>query len=144
MARKRYAFSTAVTIGQPIDSVWEAVGDFHDLSWCPNVVSSCTRVGDASGKATGARRIVNDAFHERLRARSDYQHLIGYHVEQGPPPVSSHEVAGFLVEMRLSPVGDNATNVACNVLWAAENDDAIAFCESTYAAMLRDLRNSLE
>ena len=46
------------------DTVWNALRDFHDLSWSNNVVEKVTPVGDASGTEVGARRILNDAFHE--------------------------------------------------------------------------------
>jgi len=56
----------SITVNQSIDRVWNTINNFHDMSWCPNVITSCVPGGDASGDEVGAKRVLNDAFHETL------------------------------------------------------------------------------
>lgn len=48
------------------NEVWETIKDFHDLSWSKNVVTDAEKVGDKNGREVGAKRILNQAFHETL------------------------------------------------------------------------------
>lgn len=62
-----------IEIEQSIDTVWEIIKDFHDMSWASDVITSVAKVGDKSGYELGAKRIINDAFHETLIEKdSDY------------------------------------------------------------------------
>ena len=133
---------TAITINQPIDKVWDTINDFHDLSWCPNVVSSCDALGDIPGDKTGAVRVFNENIQEILKERNDDDHVIRYAVEKGPAPIS--EVFGFVGEIKLNPVMDGVTQVQWSANWNANNRDAIKFCTETYVAMLEDLRETMK
>ena len=42
-----------IEINAPVDTVWNAIRDFHDMGWAPNVITSVEKVGDAPGE--GAR-----------------------------------------------------------------------------------------
>ena len=46
-------------INASIDKVWGKIRDFHDLTWAPNVVTSCVPVGDKKGDQVGAQRILS-------------------------------------------------------------------------------------
>ena len=60
-------------IDAPIEKVWSAIKDFHDLSWATNVVTSVEKVGEVKGSEVGAKRILNEAFHETLISICDGQ-----------------------------------------------------------------------
>ena len=36
------------------------------MSWAPGVITLVTKVGDKNGNKVGAKRVLNDAFHETL------------------------------------------------------------------------------
>lgn len=141
MPSKRLISNTSTTIYQPIEKVWDTISNFHDLSWCPNVVSNCVPMGEVSGNTTGAKRVVNDAFHERLRAHTSSTHMIGYIIENGPPPISSNDVH---IQISLSQMTDDVTHVALNVSSSAENSDSNNFCTTTCISMFDDLRKTLQ
>ncbi len=54
----------SIVINAPIETVWERVKDFHNLSWAPNVITNCVNSGDEKGTEVGAKRILNGVFHE--------------------------------------------------------------------------------
>ena len=82
----------SVTINVPIEKVWETVRDFHSFSWAPNVITSCVKQGDKGGLETGAKRILNDAFHETLLELDEENHRIRYRINEGPSPITPAEV----------------------------------------------------
>ena len=56
----------STVINAPADKVWAVLKDFHNLSWAKNVVAKVAVIGDKSSTEVGAKRILNDAFHETL------------------------------------------------------------------------------
>jgi len=54
----------SVTVNAPVDQVWDTLRKFHDFSWCPDVITQLEVVGDSGGTETGAKRILNGAFHK--------------------------------------------------------------------------------
>ena len=58
-------------VNAPVDRVWTALRDFHDMSWAPQVITSFEKVGDATGDQIGAKRLLNGVFHETLRGLDD-------------------------------------------------------------------------
>lgn len=58
-------YNSAV-VNAPAEKVWETIKNFHDLSWCKNVVQKVAVVGSKKGNEIGAKRVLNDAFHETL------------------------------------------------------------------------------
>jgi len=56
----------SAVINASIDEVWSVVSNFHEINYAPEVISSVTSVGGTSGTKAGAKRILNDAFHETL------------------------------------------------------------------------------
>lgn len=91
-------------INAPVEKVWAAISNFHDLSWAPNVVSSCESVGDTSGTEVGAKRILNGAFEAALMDVDVAAHRMKYSIDNGPSPVSSSEVSNYTGEIKQTPV----------------------------------------
>ena len=82
----------ATVLNSSADSVWSALRDFHDLSWSPNVVTDVKIVGEAGATDVGARRVLNDAFHETLHVLDDEKKYIKYSIDDGPGPTASSNV----------------------------------------------------
>lgn len=144
MVSERRTSNTVITIPQPVEKVWETINNFHDLSWCPNVVSECLPLDEISGDATGSKRLVNNAFYERLRAYNSDVHFIGYMIEDGPPPISTDELKDIHVQIKLNPMAGSQTEVAFSVTSsAAENLDSVNFCVDNCVAMFLDLKKTL-
>ena len=141
MSGKRIISNSSILINHPIEKVWDTIHDFHDLSWCPNVISCCVSVGEAPGtKAGSAMRITNDAVHELLRQYNSDVHVIGYFIKDGPP-----EIKGRHIQIKLNPISDGSTEVALNVVTNLTDDfDANAMCINMLVEMFNDLRNTLE
>ena len=53
-------------INAPIENVWSALRNFHDLSWAPHVIEDVRPIGERRGTQVGAERILNNAFNETL------------------------------------------------------------------------------
>ncbi len=56
----------SVVIAAPCEKVWETICNFHDLGWAAGVITGVEVKGDLKGDEIGAKRIINDAFHETL------------------------------------------------------------------------------
>lgn len=135
----------SAVIAAPADRVWRTLRDFHDLSWAPRVVSECRPVGRLAGDQVGARRVLNGAFHETLRALDDEARATRYSVDDGPSPVSPAEVRDFVAEIRVRPdEATRGTRVDWSARWQAANDDACAFAGGIYEALLADLARTCE
>ncbi len=142
MPSTRFVFNTAITINHPLEKVWNTISNFHDMSWCPNVVTSCVSVGDINGKRAGAVRILNDEFREILKEINVNNHVIRYAIENGPAPIS--EVSGFVSEIKLIPVGSGGTQVQWSAFWNASNNEAVSFCETMFVGMMNDLKETMK
>ncbi len=130
-------------INAPIEQVWGKIRNFHDLSWAPNVVTSCVAVGDKKGDQVGAKRILNDAFHETLVEFSEINRSFQYSIDDGPPPVSRDEVKDYYGSVRLLPVTDSdACFIEWSSRWEAKGNEAEEFCHGIYVALLADLQKT--
>ncbi len=135
----------SIRINAPVEKVWDTVKDFHDLSWAPNVVTKCEAVGDKSGSEIGAKRILNDAFHETVIELDNATHTMRYSIDNGPSPVSSEDVKGYVGHLHLLPITkDNTTFAEWSSSWESDSEDAVEFCHSIYVAFLDEMANSLE
>ena len=135
----------SIVINAPIDQVWTSVRDFHNLSWAPNVITKCEKIGDPAGAQIGAKRILNDAFHETLVELSDLDHSFRYSIDDGPSPVSPNEVSNYIGSVRLLPVTDSGTTfLEWSSSWEGKDDQACDFCHNIYLALLADLKKTLE
>ncbi|MEX2367302.1 MAG: SRPBCC family protein [Pseudohongiellaceae bacterium] len=133
-----------IVIDAPVNRVWAAIADFHDLSWAPNVITSVEKPGEKSGREVGARRILNNAFHETLLSVDDDQHSLSYSIDDGPGPVAHDAVSDYVGVVKVSEAGQG-----CVVEWAStydsDNEESVAeFCNPIYRALLEDLRQSME
>ena len=133
----------SITINAPVDKVWAAIRNFHDVSWAPNVIEKCSSVGDQEGDQIGARRVLNDAFHETLLELSDLDHTIKYSVDDGPSPVSKEEVENYVGVLHVLPVTQEGTSfVEWSSSWEAKDNGASEFCHNIYVALLADLKKN--
>ena len=78
----------SIVINAPSNEVWAVLKNFHDLSWSKNVVSKVTVVGDKSANEIGAKRILNDAFHETLQSLDNTSKTFTYSIDDGPAVLS--------------------------------------------------------
>jgi hypothetical protein len=133
----------STVLNAPIDKVWAAVRDFHDLSWSANVVEKVEVIGDKSGDQIGAQRVLNDAFHETLLGLDDVEHTIRYSIDDGPSPVSKDDIENYIGCVRLSSVTDsNSTFIEWSSSWEKKGEaDCGDFCHNIYLALLADLGN---
>ena len=106
----------SIVIAADPDKVWAILKDFHDLSWSKNVVSKVTIVGDKSSDEIGAKRILNDAFHETLVSLDNESKKFTYSIDDGPGAVSKENVEGYLGEVTVFPISENNTSF---VLWTS-------------------------
>ncbi len=130
----------SIVIHSPIDEVWNTIRNFHDMSWGANVITKCVAVGERSGTETGAKRILNDAFHETLLECNDAEFRIHYSIDDGPSPVSRKEVSDYIGTVQLFPVTmDHTTFMSWSSSWNANNHAAVDFCEPIYRSLLQEL-----
>ena len=134
-------YNTAV-VNAPVEKVWEAIRDFHDLGWSKNVVTSVETVGDAGGGDIGARRVLNGAFHETLQTLDEEERSLTYSIDDGPGPVAKDAVSNFVGAVRLWPVTQNETTfVEWQASYESQDDDAVGdFCNPIYQGLLKDLQ----
>ncbi len=134
----------SIVIDAPVDKVWAAVRDFHNLSAFPNVVEKLEVVGDLSGTQIGARRVLNDAFQETLLALDDNARVVRYSIDDGPEAVSKDNVTGYVGQVKVFPVtADNTTFVEWTSSWDDSGGGVGEFCSPIYQALLGDLKASL-
>ena len=131
----------SVVVLAPVDDVWKALRNFHDMSWAPNVISKLEIVGDKSGTEAGAKRKLNDVFEETLVDINDKDRSLTYSIDNGPAPLNSEAVDSYAGAVKAFPV--TATGQTF-VLWTSDYvtaDDAAVgeFCNPIYQGLLNDL-----
>jgi len=130
------SFHSAV-IEAPVEVVWQAVRDFHDVSWAAGVLTSCTVVGDRKGDQIGARRVLNDQFHETLLALDDQDRSQKYRLDDGPSPVSRDDVHDFVARLRVVPItASGQTLMELSASWEGADDPVREFSGRIYKALL--------
>ena len=133
----------SVDIKAPISDVWAKLNNFHDFSWAPNVITSVDKVGDIDGGQVGAKRILNNAFHETLVEIDNNNYSLKYSIDDGPSPVSKNDVSNYFGSINLSSSEDNnQTHVSWTSSWESNSEDAVEFCHGIYVALLNELNNS--
>ena len=126
-------------IDAPVEQVWNKIKDFHDFSWAPEIVSSCTAIGDIEGNTPGSKRLINEALVDRLLEYDAGSHGYKYTIEQAPSPVSPDEISNFVGHLRLSAADNGQTLAEYSGDWEAANDDAVEFMDGIYAGLLKEL-----
>lgn len=135
----------SITMNLPAENVWMKLRNFHDLSWAPNVITKCTPIGDKPGDQIGAKRILDDAFHETLIELDDNSRCIRYTIDDGPSPISSGEVQSYVGVVRVIDEEDGTTRVEWTSSWQSGSDQTVYdFCHPIYIALLDDMKASLE
>ena len=134
-------YNSAV-VPAPIDQVWARLRDFHDLSAFPNVVQKAEKVGEATGNQIGAKRVLNDAFHETLLALDEDAHVIRYSIDDGPEATSQDNATGYVGQVQAFAVtADDTTFVLWTSTW--DSGEGVAeFCNPIYQALLGDLQQT--
>jgi hypothetical protein len=127
-------------IDAPISEVWANFNNFHNLSWAPNVITQVEKIGSIDGGAVGAKRILNNVFHETLVEIDQEKHMLKYSIDDGPSPVSKEEVSNYYGVVKLSPIDEgDRTHVEWSSSWESNVDDAVEFCHGIYVALLNEL-----
>ncbi len=135
----------SIVVNAPIADVWSRFIDFHDLSWASNVITSVEKVGSIDGGTPGAKRILNNAFHETLIEIDNDEYSLKYSIDDGPSPVSKDEVDNYVGAVKLSPGEEGSgTLVEWTSSWESKVDDAVEFCHGIYVALLGDLAKSFD
>jgi hypothetical protein len=135
----------SIVINAPISEIWSRFSNFHDLSWASNVITAVEKVGAIDGNKAGAKRILNNAFHETLVEINKDEYFLKYSIDDGPSPVSKDEVENYIGVIKLSPSDQcSGTLVEWTSSWESRVDDAVEFCHGIYVALLDDLGKSFK
>jgi len=135
----------SIVINAPIEEVWDRVKIFHDFSWASDIITSCDAVGAKGSSEVGAKRILNNVFHETLTRMEPQNHLLEYSIDDGPSPVSSTEVSNYIGSLKLRPVTlGHATFVEWSSNWQSSQQDAVEFCHGIYVALLQALAKGFD
>lgn len=130
-------------LSAPIETVWETINDFHQLSWGEPVINKVEKVGDLSGEQIGAKRILNNAFHETLLSLSPNTYEFSYRIDDGPGPVAKDAVTNYIGRVKLSPVTDsNETFIEWSSAFESSSDSEVSdFCNPIYIGLLAALKS---
>lgn len=128
----------SIVVDAPCEKVWETIRKFHDLSWAAGVVAGVEIKGDLKGDQIGAKRIINDAFHETLLTLDDDRRTFSYSIDDGPDPLAEGTFSNYVGSVAVSPVTENNTTfVEWQSTYESANDSAIAdLCNPIYVALL--------
>jgi len=130
----------SIIVSAPIEKVWDKVKNFHDMSWAELVITQCDAVGNVGATDVGAKRILNNAFHETLLECNDDEYRVRYSIDDGPSPVSAEEVKNYIGKIQLKPVTlSNETFVEWSSTWESSSEEAREFCHQIYVALLQSL-----
>ncbi|MBQ0833650.1 SRPBCC family protein [Marinobacter sp.] len=136
----------SIVVNAPAEKIWNALRDFHDLSWAPDVISDVDVVGEKKGDQSGAKRVLNGAFHETLRALDDDNRELTYSIDDGPSPISHEEISNYEGHVRVRSVteGNGGTFVEWYSSWTGNDEAAAEFCHDIYAGLLGQLKKTFE
>jgi carbon monoxide dehydrogenase subunit G len=133
----------SIVIKAPVEKVWEAIRDFHDLGWASNVVTSVDIVGDADGHEVGAQRVLNGAFHETLLSIDEEAHTFSYSIDEGPGPLE--RATDYVGRVAVKPAENGGgTLVEWSSSWNKSDEAVYELRHPIYVALLEDLKQSLE
>ena len=133
----------STVIDASMDKVWEMINNFHEMSWGDAVVTKVDAVGDTPGNKVGAKRILNDAFHETLLSFDSGNFSFTYSIDDGPGPVSRDSISNYVGRVSLSPVTDSGkTFIEWVSTYESDSDSAVGdFCNPIYAGLLSSLKS---
>ena len=132
-------------IEKPIETVWNAISDFHNLEWAKGVIETCDVVGDKKGNEVGSKRLLNNAFHETLVDLRPESYYFKYSIDDGPGPIAKDAVKNYFGEVQLHRVTDTDQTF---FVWTSKYDspDEAAvkeFCDPIYQALLSAAKNNI-
>lgn len=133
----------SVIVDASVNDVWKTVKNFHELSWGDKVITKVDIVGDTPGTEVGAKRILNEAFHETLLTIDNENFSFTYSIDDGPGPVSKNSVSNYVGRVSLYPVTESGkTFVECVSTYESSNDSEVGdFCNPIYAGLLSSLKS---
>lgn len=136
----------STVIEAPLERVWEALRDFHNMDWAQPVVTEVEAVSDGSGIEVGARRLVSGVFSEELLAIDSEIYSFSYQLADGPSPISKEQVEDYIATVTLYRVTDKThCFVEYRVDYRCDNEQEVAeFCTPVYIALLAALKANLE
>lgn len=135
----------SVVINAPADKIWNAIRNFHDMSWSPNVITKLDAIGDHKSDQPGARRVLNDAFHETLVEVNNDERSFSYSIDDGPSPISKSDVRNYIGRVAVRPVTEGGGSfVEWSSSWEQNDEPVYEFCHGIYVALLGDMKKSLE
>jgi hypothetical protein len=133
----------STTVNAPTDQVWNTIRNFHDMSWASSVITQCVPVGDLGGDQVGAKRVLNDAFHETLHDLNTVDHSIRYSIADGPALLN--EVDEYIGLLRVSPITDtNTSYVEWSSTWSGKDQETAKCSSPIYVALLADLKSNFK
>lgn len=135
----------SIVVDVPADKVWNAIRDFHDFAWTPNVITKVVVVGDQKGNEVGAGRFLNDAFRETLLELSDDDRFFRYSIDDGPSPASPAEMKNYVAQATVRPITEGGgTFVEWKSSWEGSDPATAEFLHGVYVAVLNDMKKTLE
>ncbi len=136
----------SIVINTDPEEAWNALRNFHDMSWASEIITSVVKVGDKQSDEIGAKRILNNAFHESLLELDDPSMSFEYSIDDGPGPVSKDAVSDYIGRVRVAPVTANGqTFVEWSSNYQSPDDSSVGeLCNPIYQALLQALKAHLE
>jgi len=133
----------SVTINASSDQVWNAIKNFHEMSWATGVITNVKKDGDIDGDTPGAMRILNGAFHETLISIDEEEMTFSYSIDDGPEPLSKESIQSYVGTVKVYPVTmDGTAFVEWQSNYETSDDQAVGdFCNPIYHALLSALKN---
>jgi len=133
----------STVVNAPIDTVWETVRDFHNMTWAQGMNLKVDAVGNLKGDQVGAVRIINELFHETLVEISDRHHSLTYQITDGPGAVARDAVKNYYGKMELHAITDeNKTFVLWTSSYDSPDSGAVGeLCNPIYSAALKGLKD---
>ena len=132
-----------IEINAPVAQVWDTIRDFHDMSWASGVITEVRKVGEKNGDEIGAKRVLNDAFHETLIKLDSEGHTFSYTIDDGPEPISSTSVKNYVGTVKVTPAGNGTLVEWGSSFDSAQENEVADFCNPIYTALLSALKETL-
>lgn len=132
----------SVVVDAPVNRVWGAMRNFHDMSWAADEVE-CEPVGAYAGNQIGAKRIINGTFYETLIGLDDQARVMRWRIDIGSDSAVKDNVAEIIGEIRVLPITeDNTTFVVWTTSPEASTGGVAEAGDEVYQAMLAELQRA--